>query len=162
MTEEGQTSKDTGKRILMCGNEALAEAAILAGCDAYFGYPITPQNEITAYMSRRMPEENRVFVQTESELAAINMVFGASATGKRAMTSSSSPGISLMQEGISYLCGAELPSVVVNVMRGGPITFRPLGAADMVIIEQSSLVQQEFRRWSIVCRLLSTWPTSTE
>jgi 2-oxoglutarate ferredoxin oxidoreductase subunit alpha len=107
-------------RILMCGNEALAEAAIMAGCDAYFGYPITPQNEITAYMSRRMAEESRVFVQSESELAAINMVFGASATGKRAMTSSSSPGISLMQEGISYLAGAELPAVVVNVMRGGP------------------------------------------
>jgi len=104
----------------MCGNEALAEAAIIAGCDAYFGYPITPQNEITAYMSRRMPEEGRVFIQSESELAAINMVFGASATGKRAMTSSSSPGISLMQEGISYLSGAELPAVVVNVMRGGP------------------------------------------
>ena len=104
----------------MCGNEALSEAAIIAGVDAYFGYPITPQNEITAYMSRRMPEEGRVFVQTESELAAINMVFGASATGKRAMTSSSSPGISLMQEGISYLAGAELPAVVVNVMRGGP------------------------------------------
>jgi 2-oxoglutarate/2-oxoacid ferredoxin oxidoreductase subunit alpha len=108
------------ERILMCGNEALAEAAIMAGCDAYFGYPITPQNEITAYMSRRMPEEGRVFVQSESELAAINMVFGASATGKRAMTSSSSPGVSLMQEGISYLAGAELPAVVVNVMRGGP------------------------------------------
>jgi len=108
------------ERILMCGNEALAEAAILAGCDAYFGYPITPQNEIPAYMSRRMPEEGRVFVQSESELAAINMVFGASATGKRTMTSSSSPGISLMQEGISYLAGAELPAVVVNVMRGGP------------------------------------------
>ncbi len=104
----------------MCGNEALGEAAIIAGCDAYFGYPITPQNEVTAYMSRRMPEEGRVFVQSESELAAINMVFGASATGKRAMTSSSSPGISLMQEGISYLAGAELPAVVVNVMRGGP------------------------------------------
>jgi 2-oxoglutarate ferredoxin oxidoreductase subunit alpha len=104
----------------MCGNEALAEAAILAGCDAYFGYPITPQNEVPAYMSRRMPEEGRVFVQSESELAAINMVFGASATGKRAMTSSSSPGISLMQEGISYLAGAELPAVIVNVMRGGP------------------------------------------
>ena len=112
--------KKTDERILMCGNEALAEAAILAGCDAYFGYPITPQNEIPAYMSRRMPEEDRVFVQSESELAAINMVFGASATGKRAMTSSSSPGISLMQEGISYLAGAELPAVVVNVMRGGP------------------------------------------
>lgn len=107
-------------RTLMCGNEALGEAAILAGVDAYFGYPITPQNEVTAYMSRRMPEERRVFVQCESELAAINMVFGASATGKRAMTSSSSPGISLMQEGISYLAGAELPAVVVNVMRGGP------------------------------------------
>jgi len=104
----------------MCGNEAMAEAAIIAGCDAYFGYPITPQNEVTAYMSRRMPEEGRVFVQSESELAAISMVFGASATGKRAMTSSSSPGISLMQEGISYLTGAELPAVVVNVMRGGP------------------------------------------
>jgi len=104
----------------MCGNEALAEAAIIAGLDAYFGYPITPQNEVTAYMSRRMPEEGRVFVQSESELAAINMVFGASATGKRTMTSSSSPGISLMQEGISYLSGAELPAVVVNVMRGGP------------------------------------------
>ncbi len=104
----------------MCGNEALAEAAIIAGCDAYFGYPITPQNEITAYLSKRMPEEGRVFLQSESELAAINMVFGASATGKRAMTTSSSPGISLMQEGLSYLAGAELPAVVVNVMRGGP------------------------------------------
>jgi len=104
----------------MCGNEAMAEAAILAGCNAYFGYPITPQNEVPAYMARRMPEEGRAFVQCESELAAINMVFGAAATGKRAMTSSSSPGISLMQEGISYLAGAELPSVIVNVMRGGP------------------------------------------
>ncbi|MGA1980673.1 MAG: 3-methyl-2-oxobutanoate dehydrogenase subunit VorB [Sedimentisphaerales bacterium] len=108
------------ERILMCGNEALAESAIIAGCDAYFGYPITPQNEIPEYMSKRMPEEGRVFLQSESELASINMVFGASATGKRAMTSSSSPGISLMQEGISYLAAAELPSVIVNVMRGGP------------------------------------------
>ena len=108
------------ERVLLCGNEALAEAAIIAGCDAYFGYPITPQNEVPAYMARRMPQEGRVFVQSESELAAISMVFGASATGKRAMTSSSSPGISLMQEGISYLAGAELPAVVVNVMRGGP------------------------------------------
>ncbi|MGE5294563.1 MAG: 3-methyl-2-oxobutanoate dehydrogenase subunit VorB [Solirubrobacterales bacterium] len=108
------------ERILMCGNEAMAEAAIIAGCDAYFGYPITPQNEISAYMARRMPEEGRVFIQSESELAAINMVFGASATGKRAMTSSSSPGVSLMQEGLSYMAGAELPAVVINVMRGGP------------------------------------------
>jgi 2-oxoglutarate ferredoxin oxidoreductase subunit alpha len=120
MIEKEQISIGTEKRVLMCGNEALAEAAILAGCDAYFGYPITPQNEVPAYMSRRMPEEGRVFVQSESELAAINMIFGASATGKRAMTSSSSPGISLMQEGLSYLAGAELPAVVVNVMRGGP------------------------------------------
>jgi 2-oxoglutarate ferredoxin oxidoreductase subunit alpha len=104
----------------MCGNEAMAESAIQAGCDAYFGYPITPQNEVSAYMSKRMAEVGRVFIQSESELAAINMVFGASATGKRAMTSSSSPGISLMQEGMSYLAAAELPSVIVNVMRGGP------------------------------------------
>lgn len=108
------------ERILMSGNEALAEAAIIAGLDAYFGYPITPQNEIPTYMSRRMPEEGRVFVQSESELAAISMVYGAAATGKRAMTSSSGPGISLMQEGISFLAGAELPAVVVNVMRAGP------------------------------------------
>ena len=108
------------RRRLICGNEALAEASILAGLDAYFGYPITPQNEITAYMSVRMPQIGRVFVQSESELAAVNMLFGAAATGKRAMTTSSSPGISLMQEGISYLAGAELPAVIVNVMRGGP------------------------------------------
>ena len=118
----------------MCGNEALAEAAILAGCDAYSGYPITPQNEITAYMSKRMPEEGRIFVQSESELAAISMVFGAAATGKRVMTTSSSPGVSLMQEGISYLAGAELPAVVVNVMRGGPSTGLPTdwGQADLM------------------------------
>ncbi|MDH7599344.1 MAG: 3-methyl-2-oxobutanoate dehydrogenase subunit VorB [Sedimentisphaerales bacterium] len=105
---------------LICGNEALAEAAVQAGLDAYFGYPITPQNEITAYMAKRMTELGRVFLQSESELAAINMVFGAAATGKRAMTSSSSPGISLMQEGISYLAAAQLPAVIVNIMRGGP------------------------------------------
>ena len=108
------------KRLLMKGNEALAEAAIRAGCKCYFGYPITPQNEIPEYMSRRMPEVGGVFVQAESEIAAINMVFGASAMGVRAMTSSSSPGISLKQEGISYLAGAELPAVIVNIQRGGP------------------------------------------
>ena len=108
------------KKSLMCGNEALAEAIVEAGCRCYFGYPITPQNEVTSYMSRRMPEVNGQFVQSESELAAINMVFGASAVGARAVTSSSSPGISLMQEGISYLAGCELPAVVVNIMRGGP------------------------------------------
>ena len=107
-------------KVLMKGNEALGEAAIIAGVEAYFGYPITPQNELTAYMAKRMIEENRVFVQSESELAAINMVFGAAGAGKRVMTSSSSPGISLKQEGISYLAGARLPAVIVNVMRGGP------------------------------------------
>ncbi len=102
------------------GNEAIAEAAIRAGCKAYFGYPITPQNEIPEYMSWRMPESGGVFLQAESEIAAINMVYGASAAGVRAMTSSSSPGISLKQEGISYLAGAQLPAVIVNMMRGGP------------------------------------------
>ena len=108
------------KKQLVAGNEALGEAAILAGAQCYFGYPITPQNEFTAHMARRMPEEGRVFLQTESELAAINMVMGASAVGVRALTSSSSPGISLKQEGISYMAGDELPGVVVNVQRGGP------------------------------------------
>jgi len=109
-----------GKKVLMCGNEALAEAAIIAGCRFYAGYPITPQNEIPAYMSKRMPEAGGVFIQSESELAAINMVFGSSLTGTRAMTSSSSPGISLKQEGISYLAACELPAIIVNIMRGGP------------------------------------------
>lgn len=104
----------------MCGNEACAEGAVLAGCRFYAGYPITPQNELIEYMSRRMPQVGGVFIQSESEIAAINMVFGASAAGARAMTSSSGPGISLKQEGISYLAGCELPAVIVNVMRGGP------------------------------------------
>ncbi len=108
------------EKILMKGNEVIAEAAIQAGCRFYAGYPITPQNEIPEYMSRRMEEVGGVFIQAESELAAINMVFGASAAGARAMTSSSSPGISLKQEGISYLAGAELPAVIVNMQRGGP------------------------------------------
>lgn len=107
-------------RILMKGNEAIGEGAIRAGCQAYFGYPITPQTELLEYMSRRMPELGRVFVQAESEIAAINMCFGAAASGARVMTSSSSPGISLKQEGISYLAGAQIPCVIVNVMRGGP------------------------------------------
>jgi len=107
-------------RVLMTGNEAIAEGAIRAGCDAYFGYPITPQNEIASYMARHMPAKGRVFIQAESEIAAINMVFGTAVAGKRGMTSSSSPGISLKQEGISYLAGAELPGVIVNVQRGGP------------------------------------------
>ncbi len=107
-------------RILMKGNEAVGEAAIIAGCRHYFAYPITPQNEIPAYMAKRLPEVGGTFLQAESELAAINMVFGAAAAGARAMTSSSSPGISLKQEGISYIAGAKLPCVIVDMMRGGP------------------------------------------
>jgi 2-oxoglutarate ferredoxin oxidoreductase subunit alpha len=109
-----------GQAVLMKGNEAMAEAAIIAGCRYYFGYPITPQNEVAAYMALRLPSVGGTFLQAESEIASINMVFGAAAAGVRAMTSSSSPGISLKQEGISYLAGAELPAVVANIMRGGP------------------------------------------
>jgi 2-oxoglutarate ferredoxin oxidoreductase subunit alpha len=107
-------------RQLLKGNEAIAEAAIRAGVVAYFGYPITPQTEVLEYFSRRMPELGRVFVQAESEVAAINMVYGAACTGKRVMSSSSSPGVSLMMEGISYVAGTEIPLVLVDVMRGGP------------------------------------------
>jgi 2-oxoglutarate ferredoxin oxidoreductase subunit alpha len=107
-------------KVLMCGNDAMSEAAVRAGCRFYFGYPITPQNEVAAYMARRMPEVRGTFIQAESEIAAVNMVFGAATVGARAMTSSSSPGISLKQEGISYLSGCELPAVIANVVRGGP------------------------------------------
>jgi len=106
--------------VLMKGNEALAEAAIKAGCKHFFGYPITPQTEISAYMSKRMPKVGGTFLQAESEVAAINMVLGAAAAGVRAMTSSSSPGISLKSEGISYIAGSDLPCVIINVQRGGP------------------------------------------
>ncbi|NLB73691.1 MAG: 3-methyl-2-oxobutanoate dehydrogenase subunit VorB [Firmicutes bacterium] len=109
-----------GGKILMKGNEAIAEAAILAGCRHFFGYPITPQNEIPEYMSRRMPEVGGVFLQAESEVAGSNMVYGAACAGARVMTTSSSPGISLMQEAVSYMAGAELPCVLVNIVRGGP------------------------------------------
>lgn len=105
---------------LMKGNEALAEAALRAGCKCYFGYPITPQTEIAAYMAKNMPKRGGTFLQAESEIAAINMVLGASAAGVRSMTSSSSPGISLKSEGISYIAGSDLPCVVVNIQRGGP------------------------------------------
>ena len=107
-------------KILMKGNEAVAEAAVRGGCRAFFGYPITPQNEIPEYLSKRLPEVGGCFIQAESEVSAINMVYGAAGAGARAMTSSSSPGISLKQEGISYICGAELPCVIVNMVRGGP------------------------------------------
>ena len=105
---------------LLKGNVAFAEAAVRAGCEAYFGYPITPQTELLEHMSKRMIELDRVFLQAESEVAAINMVYGASAAGVRVMTSSSSPGISLMQEGFSYIAGSEVPVVIIDVMRGGP------------------------------------------
>jgi 2-oxoglutarate ferredoxin oxidoreductase subunit alpha len=105
---------------LLKGNHAFAEAAIRAGVEAFYGYPITPSTEFLEYMSRRLPSLGRAFVQAESEVAAINMVYGAACTGKRVMTASSSPGISLMMEGISYIAGTEVPAVVVNVMRGGP------------------------------------------
>jgi 2-oxoglutarate/2-oxoacid ferredoxin oxidoreductase subunit alpha len=107
-------------KVLITGNEALAEAAVRAGCRSYFGYPITPQNEIPEYMSRRLPELGGTFIQAESEIAAINMVYGAAAVGERAMTSSSSPGISLMQEALSFMAASELPAVIVNMQRGGP------------------------------------------
>lgn len=109
-----------GERVLLKGNIALAEGAIIAGCRYYFGYPITPQNEVPEYMSQRLPEVGGTYLQAESEVAAINMVFGASAAGARVMTTTSSPGFSLMQEGISYLAAAHLPCVVANIQRGGP------------------------------------------
>jgi len=110
-----------GEKMLMKGNEAIGEAAIRAGCRFYFGYPITPQSELTAYMAKKLLKmKDAAFVQAESEIAAINMVYGAAATGARAMTSSSGPGISLKQEGISYIACAELPCVIVNIQRGGP------------------------------------------
>ena len=108
------------EKVLMKGNEAIAEAAIKAGCRFYFGYPITPQTEIAAYMAKRMPKIGGTFLQAESEVSAINMVYGVAGAGYRVMTSSSSPGVSLKQEGISYIAGADLPCLIVNVQRGGP------------------------------------------
>lgn len=107
-------------KVLMKGNEAVGAAAIAAGCKYFFGYPITPQSEVPEYLARELPKVGGCFLQAESEVAAINMVYGAAGTGERVMTSSSSPGISLKQEGISYIAGAELPCVIVNMMRGGP------------------------------------------
>jgi 2-oxoglutarate ferredoxin oxidoreductase subunit alpha len=117
---QAQGSEIVGKKILLKGNEVMCEAAVQAGCRFFAGYPITPQNEVPEYMSRRMPQVDGTFVQAESEIAAINMIFGASAAGARCMTSSSSPGLSLKQEGISYIASAELPCVIANVQRGGP------------------------------------------
>lgn len=109
-----------GEKVLIKGNEAIGEAALRAGCQCFFGYPITPQTEVAAYMAKKMPKMGRVFLQAESEVAAINMVYGAGGTGVRVMTSSSSPGISLKAEGISYCAGAEIPCVIINIVRGGP------------------------------------------
>ena len=108
------------EKVLMKGNEAIAEAAIKAGCRHYFGYPITPQTEVAAYMAKKMPKIGGVFLQAESEIAAINMVYGVAGAGLRVMTSSSSPGISLKSEGLSYMAGSDLPALIVNVQRGGP------------------------------------------
>ena len=113
------------QKVLMKGNEALAEAAIQAGCRHFFGYPITPQTEVAAYMAKRMPKIGGTYLQAERELAAINMVQGAAAAGVRAMTSSSSPGISLKSEAISYMCGSDLPGLIINVQSGGPGLARP-------------------------------------
>ncbi len=107
-------------KVLMKGNEAIAEAAIIAGCHHFFGYPITPQTEISAYMAKKLPKMGGTFLQAESEIAAVNMVLGASAAGKRSMTTSSSPGIALKSEGLSYMAGCDLPAVIANVQRGGP------------------------------------------
>ena len=120
MTTLTDTTPPPVRPVLMKGNEAMAEAAIQAGCDAYFGYPITPQAELLEWMARRMPEVGRVFIQAESELGAINMGLGAAATGARVLVTSSSPGISLMAEAMSYMAASELPIVLINVMRGGP------------------------------------------
>lgn len=122
MADDKTQAKDAtaGERVLMKGNEALAESAIRAGCRFFFGYPITPQTELAAYMARQMPKIGGTYLQAESEISAINMVYGAAAAGARAMTSSSSPGISLKGEGVSYIAGADLPAVIINVERGGP------------------------------------------
>ena len=120
------TTKESSaqKKVLMKGNEALAESAIRAGCRFFFGYPITPQTELAAYMAKTMPKVGGTYLQAESEVAAINMVYGASAAGARVMTSSSSPGISLKGEGISYMAGADLPGVIINVQRAWPASNR--------------------------------------
>lgn len=131
-------------KVLMKGNEAIGAAAIKAGCKYFFGYPITPQSELPEYMARELPKIGGIFLQAESEIAAINMVYGAAGAGVRVMTSSSSPGISLKQEGISYIAGAELPCLIVNIMRVDqalevynlhkPIIFRQQEVEEMEII----------------------------
>ena len=160
----------TMAKVLMKGNEALAEAAVRAGCQAYYGYPITPQTELLEYMAARMPALGRAFVQAESELAAINMVYGAACAGVRTMTSTSSPGFSLMQEALSYIAGSEVPAVVVNVMRGGPgwatssppkgTTFRWSREAGTGTTRRSCWPRRPSKKPSTTWRWPLTWPTS--
>ena len=158
---------------LMKGNEAIAHAAIRCGCDGYFGYPITPQSEVLETLAAEKPWETTgmVVLQAESEVASINMVYGGAATGKRVMTSSSSPGISLMQEGISYMAGAELPALIVNVSRGGPAwarssparptISRPSRAAATETTASSPWPPPPSRRWPISWTSPSNWRSAT-
>ena len=132
------------KKVLMKGNEAIAEAAIMAGCRHYFGYPITPQTEIAAYMAKRMPKIGGTFLQAESEVAAINMVYGVASTGKRVMTSSSSPGVALKSDGLSYMAGSDLPGLIVNVQRGGHGDFRMIVLAPSSVQEMADLTIKGF------------------
>ncbi len=155
----------------MKGNEAMAEAAMRAGCRFFFGYPITPQTEVAAYMAKSMPKVGGTYLQAESEMAAINMVYGASAAGARVMTSSSSPGISLKSEGISYMAGADLPGVIVNVQRGGPGLgciqpsqadyWQATGHRATATSTSSCTRPPRCRRWPTTPSRRSIWPTST-
>ncbi len=159
------------EKVLMKGNEVLAESAMRAGCKYFFGYPITPQTELSAYMSKHMPKIGGTFLQAESEVAAINMVYGAAAAGARVMTSSSSPGISLKSEGVSYIAGADLPAVIINVMRGGPglgsiqpssrTTGRRRAPWATAISRWSSTRPRPCRRWPTTSPRRSTLRTST-
>ena len=155
----------------MKGNEAMAEAAMRAGCRFFFGYPITPQTEVAAYMAKMMPKVGGTYLQAESEVAAINMVYGASAAGARVMTSSSSPGISLKSEGISYMAGADLPGVIVNVQRGGGPRFHPALPGRLLAGHQGHRPRRlphrrvralpRCRRWPTTPSRRSIQPTST-
>lgn len=159
------------EKVLMKGNEALAEAAIQAGCHHFFGYPITPQTELAAYMAKRMPKIGGTYLQAESEIAAVNMVLGAAAAGVRAMTSSSSPGISLKGEGISYMAGSDLPALIINVQRGGPglggiqphspITGRRRKPSATVTSRFSFSRRPRCRKWSTSFPTHSIKPTNT-
>ena len=154
---------NTNEKVLMKGNEAIAEAAIRAGCRAYFGYPITPQNELIAYMAQHLMDRGGVFIQAESEVAAINMVYGASCAGARAMTSSSSPGISLKQEGMSYAAGADVPLVLANVVGEGPALAqspRPRAPTFSPPVEAATGITGASCLHPRACRNAPTSPTS--